>query len=175
MTMAPRRARSATQRISARLRALQLSLPAAPTPAGAYSPVIVRQSIGFVSGQFPLLAGNLVHRGRVGKELSIEQGRHAAEVAALNVLAQIQAHGAGFDRFGGLLRVEGYVASAPGFVAQPRILDAASELLVSILGPDLGAHARTAFSVEQLPLDAPVELCVSFTLARTRTPVMRDR
>ena len=163
---ATQRARSIAQAIDARLGKLRLALPAAPAPAGAYSAVIVRGGIGFVSGQFPLVAGELVHQGRVGKELTLEQGRHAAEVAALNVLAQIRLHGSGFDRFAGLLRLEGYVASAPGFVAQPRILDAASELFVRILGKELGAHARTAFAVEQLPLDAPVELCVSFA----RTP-----
>jgi enamine deaminase RidA (YjgF/YER057c/UK114 family) len=148
--------------IDARLSRLNLSLPLPPAPAGSYAPVVVHNGIGFVSGQFPLLNGLLDCRGRVGAELTIEQGRHAAVVAALNVLAQIRTTLGGFDRLRGLLRIEGYVASAPGFVAQPRVLDAASDLLVNALGPQLGRHARTAFAVSQLPLDAPIELCATF-------------
>ena len=158
-------ASSSIRSIDERLKALQLALPAPPPPAGSYSALVVRNGLGFVSGQFPIRAGSLVHRGRVGKELTVEEGRFAAEIAALNALAQIRSRFDGFRGFAGLLRLEGYVASAPGFVAQPRVLDAASELLVTLLGPELGEHARTAFAVEQLPLDAPVELCISFAVA----------
>ena len=158
----------ATCVIEARLERLGFALPVPPAPAGAYQPVVIRNGIGFVSGQFPLVDGLLAYRGRVGAELSEESGRHAAELAALNALAQIKACLGGFDELGGLLRLDGYVASAPGFLAQPRILDAASELLVKVLGAEQGRHARTAFSVEQLPLGSPVELCLSFALANRR-------
>lgn len=156
-----------THVIERRLRALGLALPAEPPrPAGRYLAVVERGGIGFVSGQFPFAGAVLTHRGRIGRELSEDDGREAARIAALNVLAQIRRHLGGFDRLAGLLRVDGYVASAPGFVMQPRILDAASGLFADVLGEQLGGHARTAFAVEQLPRDSPIELCVSFATDR---------
>ena len=101
--------------------------------------------------------------GRIGAELTPEQGRAAAELAALNVLAQIEKALPGWDTFGGLLRVEGFVASARGFTNQPEILDGASRLFTEVLG-ERGQHSRAAFSVDQLPLDAPIELVVMFAL-----------
>lgn len=155
---------SATHTIDMRLAQLGISLPAAPAPVGAYQAVVIRNRIGFISGQFPLVEGKLAYAGRVGVELGEEVGKLAARIAAINVLAQIRACLHGFDGFGGLLRLEGYVASAPGNFSQPRVLDGASELFVAVLGDQLGAHARTAFAVSQLPLDAPVELAVTFAL-----------
>ena len=145
-----------------RLETLGISLPAAPSPAGNYRPVVIREGLGFVSGQFPFRNGALLYTGRVGAELTVAQAKEATAVAALNVLAQI--HGAlnGWERFGGLLRLDGFVASAKGFANQPEILDAASDLFVDVLA-DRGEHARTAFSVEQLPLNSPIELVVTFT------------
>ena len=133
-------------------------------PVGAYRRVVVRNGIGFVSGQFPLRNGSPAYIGRVGSQLDEQEGREAARLAALNVLAQIRAELGSFAAFAGLLRMDGYVASAKGFLAQPRVLDGASELFVAVLGPELGAHTRTAFSVEQLPLGYPVELAVSFAV-----------
>jgi len=151
--------------IHTRLEQLGIRLPAPPAPAGAYSRVVVRNGIGFISGQFPMVDGKLAYAGCVGAELSEAQGREAARLAAINVLAQIHAHLGGFDGFAGLLRVEGYVASAPGNFSQPQVLDGASDVLVAVLGPELGAHARTAFAMTQLPLGAPIELAVSFAVA----------
>lgn len=137
------------------------ALPAPPAPVGGYAPVVIRRGIGFVSGQFPIRDGALAFRGRVGLDLSLEQGRAACEIAALNVLAQIHAATGGFASLDGLLRLEGHVASADGFDAQPAILDAASHVLTDRLG-DKGTHTRTAFAPRRLPLDAAVELCVTF-------------
>lgn len=143
-----------------------IELPKAPTPVGAYETGIIRQGIGFVSGQFPIRKGKLAYTGRVGDELSQEQAYEATEIAALNVLSQIQNLTDGFKYFGGLLRLDGYIASAPGFLDQPAVLDAASLLFRRYLG-ERGRHARAAFSVSQLPLNSPVELCVTFaTLTR---------
>ena len=115
-----------------------------------------------VGRQFdPVRDGRLVFTGRVGIELTPDQGKAAAELAALNVLAQIDKALPSWDQFGGLLRVEGFVASASGFTSQPEILDGASRLFAEVLG-ELGQHSRAAFSVEQLPLNAPVELVVTF-------------
>ncbi len=160
---------SATHAIEARLRRLGLSLPAEPPrPAGGYLPVVEHHGIAFVSGQFPFAGGALSHHGRIGLELGEDEGRQAARLAALNVVAQIRRHLGGFERLQGLLRVEGYVASAPGFFRQPRILDAASALFTEVLGDTLGSHARTAIAVDQLPLNSPIELCVCF--ATTNIP-----
>ena len=150
--------------IDLRLRDAGIVLPQPPAPAGRYCAVTWRGAVGFVSGQFPFRDSRLAHAGRVGVELTPEQGRECAALAAVNALAQIRAALGGWTRFGGLLRVEGHVASAPDFFAQPAILDGASELLVRVLGPELGAHARTAFHAARLPVDAPVELAVAFSV-----------
>lgn len=140
-----------------------MTLPTPPAPAGQYEPAVVRNGIGFVSGQVPVKEGKLIYTGRVGDELTISQGKRAAALAALNMLAQIERTMGSWDRFGGLLRVDGYVASAEGFFDQPAVLDGASELFLQHLA-DLGRHARSAVIVPRLPWDAPVELVVTFTL-----------
>jgi len=151
--------------IEARLAALGIRLPLPPQPAGRYKPVLVRNGIGYVSGQFPLEDGKVRFAGRLGGELDTETARKAARLAALNVLAQISENGPGFDSFRGLLRVDGAVASSEethtGF---PHVLDAASELFVGALGPELGAHTRTLISVPRLPLNAAIELAVTFAV-----------
>ena len=138
-----------------------VTLPPPPRPVGAYEPVVVRRGIGFVSGQFPIENGSLRFRGRVGHALSLEDAREACRIAALNALSQISAATDGFSTLEGLLRLDGYIASSDDFFDQPTVLDVASELFLAALGPG-GAHARTAFAVPHLPLNAPVELCVSF-------------
>ena len=148
--------------IDARLRSAGIELPRPPQPAGVYQPVVLRGGIGFVSGQFPLRHGRMARTGRVGAELTVEEGRECARISAVNVLAQIRAALGGWGRFGGLCRIDGHVASAADFLAQPAVLDGASELFLRALGPQLGTHARTAFHATRLPLDAPVELAVTF-------------
>jgi enamine deaminase RidA (YjgF/YER057c/UK114 family) len=95
-----------------------------------------------------------VHVGRVGAELSVDEGRAAAVLAAVNVLAQLKAVLGDLERIGEIVRLEGHVASAPGFVDQPQVLDAASDFLAQAL-PGPSGHARTAFAHPQLPLDVP--------------------
>ena len=147
--------------IDDRLKALGIELPAPPSPAGSYEAVVIRNGVGYVSGQLPIRNGVLAYAGRVGDELSIEEAMSAAELASLNVLAQIRDSTDLWRSFAGLLRLEGYVASAHGFFNQPEILDRASQVLARALG-NRGAHARAAFSVEQLPLNASIELVVTF-------------
>lgn len=148
--------------IDVRLRDAGIALPEPPGAAGNYQRVVCRSGMGFVSGQFPFLNGHLAHAGRIGIELTPEQGRECAELAALNALAHIRQALGGWARFGGLLRLEGYVASDDGFLWQPAVLDGASDLFIRALGSRLGAHARTAFHVTRLPLDSPVEIAVTF-------------
>ena len=122
---------------------------------------MVFQNAGFLSGQFPVHDGRLAFTGRVGAELDEVQAQAAARVAALNALAQIRAVVGGFSHLEQLIRVDGYVAAADGWFDAPRVLDAASALFLDVLG-ERGRHARTAFLVRQLPLDAPIELVVVF-------------
>ena len=146
--------------VEARLARLGLELPPPPGAAGRYRPAVLSAGLLYISGQLPLAHGKLVYTGRVGAELSEAQGKDAAQLAALNVLAQIKAALGGFDRLATLLRVEGHVSSAPGYFDQPRVLDAASDLFSEVLG-EKGAHARAAFAAASLPLDAAIELVVT--------------
>lgn len=150
-----------TALVRRRLAELGLELPEPPPPAGAYVPCRIAHGIGFLAAQFPARAGRLVLQGRVGVELTPEQGAEAARLAALNALSRLHEALGGFERLHGLLRVDGHVASAPGFLDQPRVLDGASALFLAALG-ERGRHARTAFAPGRLPLDVSVELAVTF-------------
>jgi len=152
--------------IDARLAELGLVLPEPPKPAGKYRGSIRGDRLLFISGQFPSSNGRLVYQGRVGEELSVQDGRNAARLAALNVLAHIRAATSEWNEFGHLVRLEGYVSSAEGWHQQPEVLDGASELFAEVLGEQAG-HTRTAFSVNQLPLNAAVELVVIASLLMT--------
>jgi enamine deaminase RidA (YjgF/YER057c/UK114 family) len=152
--------RTFTEVVLERLEARGLTLPVPPPPAGAYQPWRLDRGIGFLAAQVaPRDSG--IGRGRVGAELTAAQGEEAARLAALNALARIHEALSGFDRLRGLLRLDGHIASAEGFVDQPRVLDGASRLLVDVLG-ERGAHARTAFGPARLPLDLSVELVLTF-------------
>ncbi|WP_313621732.1 RidA family protein [Achromobacter sp.] len=151
--------------VESRLAELGLSLPPAPQPLGQYTAVSQAGDLLFISGQLPLRDGRVVWQGRVGAELTLEEGRRAAELAALNVLAQIREHAGSFDALDHIVRVEGYVASAPGFLDQPKVIDGASGLFARVLG-DKAGHARTANSVSQQPGNVAVILVVIAQLAR---------
>jgi enamine deaminase RidA (YjgF/YER057c/UK114 family) len=146
--------------IEERLKELGLELPAPPKPAGGYQAWRRSGSLLFLSGQFPIRNDRREFIGRIGVELTEEEGRAAAQLAALNVLAQIQSALNGFDRLETLLRVEGHVASGAGWNNAPTVLDAASNLLVAALG-ERGCHTRTAFTPERLPFNLPIELVVT--------------
>lgn len=154
--------RLTTAAVLGRLAARGLELPRPSTPAGAYVPVVVRGLQGSVAGQFPLRDGKLLFTGRVGEERTEEEGRRAAEAAALNVLAQLHAH-VGFERLDGLLHLSGHVASARHFQRQPEVLDGASDLLRYALG-DAGVHTRAAYAPAHLPWDLTVEIVVTFAV-----------
>jgi len=134
-----------TSRIEARLRELDLVLPDPARPAGGYVSVLVRNHIGVVSGQFPFAGGELPIRGRIGADVSEADGRRAAQLAALNLLAQIRTALGGFNEFTGLLRVDGWVACAPGFIPQPSILDGASECALGVGSAARNSYAHASF------------------------------
>jgi len=147
-------------KIEQRLRELGIQLPEPPQPAGNYQPWVLTGNLLFLSGQFPIENGQLRYTGQVGAELTEEQGYAAARLAALNVLAQIHAALGGFERLETLLRVEGHIASAPGWTNAPKVLNGASDLFAAVLGKR-GRHTRTAFIPGRLPLNLSVELVVT--------------
>lgn len=146
----------------ARLAARGLSLPEPPAPGGAYDPVRVLGGVAYVAAQFPFAGGDLAYRGRLGRELTTQDGYRAAELCALNVLAHID-RAVGFGRVLGLNRVEAYLVAAEGWDDFPAVVDGASRLFLDALG-DAGRHARALVGVERLPLGAPVELTATLTL-----------
>ncbi|MGC8778160.1 MAG: RidA family protein [Candidatus Caldatribacteriaceae bacterium] len=140
-----------------RLQALGLKLPPPPQPVGAYVPALQVGNLVFTSGQLPLREGALVYRGKLGDEVSVAEGKKAAELCVLNALSAIEAVIGNLERIKQVVRVVGYVASLEGFTAQPQVLNGASELLVHLFG-ERGKHVRVAIGVQELPLGAPVEL-----------------
>ena len=146
-------------RIEARLKELELTLPAAPAAVGAYVPVTRLGNLVVTSGQLPIRGQEILFAGKVGGTVEESEGASAAKICALNALAQIKAQIGDLDKVVRIIRVEGYVASAPGFTAQPQVLNGASRLLVEIFG-DAGKHTRIAVGVSELPLNASVELVI---------------
>lgn len=140
-----------------RLAELGLSLPTVTAPAGAYVPTVQTGSLVFTAGQIPVVDGEMQFPGKLGENVSVEQGQQAARICALNALAALKAELGSLDRVRRVVKVLGFVASAPGFTQQPQVMNGASELLVEVFGP-AGKHARSAVGVAALPMDAPVEV-----------------
>lgn len=141
---------------SQRLRELDIDLPAVAAPVAAYVPAVRSGSQVITSGQLPMVNGDLAATGKVGAEISAEDAKAHARICALNALAAVHAL-VGIDEVKRVVKVTGFVASAPGFTGQPGVVNGASELLGDIFG-DAGAHARAAVGVAELPLGAPVEV-----------------
>ncbi|WP_428339553.1 RidA family protein [Mycobacterium sp.] len=140
----------------ARLAELGIELPAVAQPLGSYVPVVRSGNLIYTSGQLPMQDGALVHSGKVGVDVAPEHGKELARICALNGLAAIDSL-VGIDSVTKVVKVVGFVASAPGFNGQPGVLNGASDLLAEVFG-DAGVHARSAVGVAELPLDAPVEV-----------------
>jgi len=140
-----------------RLEELGIKLPATPAPAGAYVPATRAGNLVFTAGQLPLEAGELNIRGKVGDTVGVGEAREAARLCAMNALAAASTQTGGVDGISRIVKVTGFVASAPGFNEQPQVINGASEFLGEIFG-DTGLHARSAVGVAELPMDAPVEV-----------------
>jgi enamine deaminase RidA (YjgF/YER057c/UK114 family) len=141
---------------SARLAELGIELPAVVPPAGVYVPAVRTGNLVYTAGQLPMQSGKLRQTGKVGGEVSPEDGKALARVCALNALAAVNSL-VGIDAVTRVVKVVGFVASAPGFHGQPGVVNGASELFGEVFG-DAGVHARSAVGVAELPLDAPVEV-----------------
>ncbi len=142
----------------ARLAELGLTLPSVVPPVAAYVPAVQSGNHVYVSGQLPMVDGKLPMTGKVGAEVTPEDAKQLAQRCALNVLAAIEAL-VGLSRVVRVVKVGGFVASAPGFTGQPGVVNGASELFGAVFG-EAGKHARTAVGVAELPLGTPVEVDV---------------
>jgi enamine deaminase RidA (YjgF/YER057c/UK114 family) len=140
-----------------RLAELGLTLPSVVAPAGSYVPAVRTGQFVYTAGQLPVVDGKLPATGKVGAEVSPSDAAAMARTCALNALAAAAAAAGGLDQIARIVKVVGFVASAPGFNAQPQVINGASDLLVEVFGED-GRHARSAVGVAVLPLDAPVEV-----------------
>ena len=140
-----------------RLAAAGLTLPPVTAPAAAYVPAVRTGSYIYVSGQVPVADGKVAATGKVGAEVSAEDAAGLARICALNALAAAANVAGGLDNIGRIVKVVGFVASAPGFNSQPQVINGASGLLIEVLGED-GRHARSAIGVAELPLNVPVEV-----------------
>jgi enamine deaminase RidA (YjgF/YER057c/UK114 family) len=154
--------------IEERIAELGLELPSPPTPAGSYVPVIIEENTVYLSGQIPLQLGIIpdIFKGKVTSNVSIETAQDAARVCTLNALSHIKSALGTLDRVRRVIRLSGYVNSDPDFTNQPKVINAASDMLTDIFG-DAGRHTRLAVGVSSLPLDSAVE--IEFLLKADKT------
>lgn len=145
-------------RVDAQLQKLGITLPEPPAAAARYVPFVVTGNLVFVAGQLPVHGGKIAVTGKLGAGVSVEAGAGAARLCAINLLAQLKtACGGDLDKVTHCVRLNGFVASAPGFTQQPQVINGASDLIVDALG-EAGRHSRIAVGVASLPLDAAVEV-----------------
>jgi enamine deaminase RidA (YjgF/YER057c/UK114 family) len=150
-------------RITARLAELGLTLHGPHPPHDPLDSVVIHGGVARTSGQLPRIDGMLTCLGRLGEDVTVEQGREAAAVCALNALAVLEAALGSLDRIARVLTVTGYVSSAPDFHQQPAVIDGASRVLSDVFG-EAGRHSRSAVGVAALPRDGAVEIEVTVAL-----------
>jgi enamine deaminase RidA (YjgF/YER057c/UK114 family) len=150
--------------IIAQLQRMGMALPSVPMPQGAYVPAVRSGRLIFVAGQLPMHNGQLLCTGRVGETVTLEQAQEAARWCFLNALAAACSVGVQPEQLTRVLQITGFVQGTANFYAQPKVLNAASELAQELFG-EAGRHARAAVGVLALPLNAPVELTATFEVA----------
>ncbi len=143
--------------IDERLRELSIEIPTPPSPAGSYIPVLITGNLAFVSGQIPMKDGKVIFEGKVPDKQSLNSARDAAKICILNGLAQLKANLGSLDKITKFVRISGFVNSNPEFYEQPKVINAASDLLVEIFG-GMAKHSRIAVGVTSLPLNSTVEI-----------------
>jgi len=144
-------------KVEERLAALGLAVPTPAKPVAAYVPTARTGNLVFTAGQIPLVEGQLKYKGKLGLEISIEQGYDSARICALNCLGAIKAEIGSLDKVTRVVKVTGFVAAAQGFTDEPKVINGASELLVAAFG-EAGKHARSAVGVAELPMGVPTEV-----------------
>jgi len=154
-----------TDETEQRLQQLGIALPTPGAPAGSYVPFVVVGDVVYLAGQTARVDGRMLYVGKVGRELTVEQGRAAARVCGLNLLAQLKVACEGsLDRVARCVRLTGYVNCAPEFVEQAKVLNGASDLMIEVFG-ERGQHVRTAIGVASLPQGSATEVEGIFLLA----------
>ena len=143
--------------INDRLKELSIEMPTPPKPAGSYIPVVTTGNLAFVSGQIPIKNGKVLFEGKVPEKQSLDSAREAAKICIINGLAQLESNLGSLDKITKFVRVSGFVNSNPDFYEQPKVINAASNLLVDIFG-DMAKHSRIAVGVASLPLNSTVEI-----------------
>jgi enamine deaminase RidA (YjgF/YER057c/UK114 family) len=153
-----------TSLIESRLEALGIVLPAALAPVANYVPAVESRGFLYISGQIPKGANGLEYVGKLGRELSVDDGRAAARLCAINILAQAKLALGDLDRIGRVVKLVGFVNCDPEFGDQPQVVNGASDLMVEVFG-DKGRHARSAVGVAALPFGVGVEVEAIFEIA----------
>ena len=143
--------------IEDRLSELSIEIPTPPNPAGSYIPVVTTGNLAFVSGQIPMKDGKVIVEGKVPEKQSLDSAREAAKICIINGLAQLKANLGSLDKITKFVRISGFVNSSQEFTEQPKVINAASDLLVEIFG-DMAKHSRIAVGVASLPLNSTVEI-----------------
>jgi enamine deaminase RidA (YjgF/YER057c/UK114 family) len=151
--------------ISENLKKLNIELPKAPEPVGAYVAYKISNNFLYISGQLPIGLDGKIIKGKIGKELTLEQGQEASKLCVLNILAQAKkAMNGDLNKIKGCVKITGYVNSVDEFIDQPKIINPASETLAAVFGNN-GKHTRAAVSSNSLPLGIPVEIDAIFEIA----------
>ena len=145
------------ERIDQRLRERSIELPNAAAPVATFVPCVQTGSTLFVSGQIPSWNGEVRYVGKVGKDISLEDGRQAARLCALNILAQIRAHRGSLDRVSRMVMVQGFVNADPAFTDHPAVINGASDVFLDVFG-ETGRHARFALGAGSLPFNVACEV-----------------
>jgi enamine deaminase RidA (YjgF/YER057c/UK114 family) len=143
--------------IEEKLKELGIEIPTPPNPAGSYIPVVTTGNLAFVSGQIPMKEGKVVFEGKVPDNQSVDSARDAAKICIINGLAQLKANLGSLDKITKFVRISGFVNSNSNFTEQPKVINAASDLLVEVFG-DIAKHSRIAVGVASLPLNSTVEI-----------------
>lgn len=141
----------------AKAKELGITIPTPAKPVAAYVPAVKSGNLIFVSGQMPFQDGQLLHKGLLGKDITLEQGYEAARICAINCLGAVKGLVGSLDQIVRIVKVTGFVAATPEFTEHPKVINGASELMEQIFG-EHGAHARAAIGMSSLPLGASVEV-----------------
>ncbi len=145
-------------RIDARLAELNIKLPEATAPVANYVPYVVTGNLVYLAGQIPVAGGKVQYAGKVGRDLTVEQGQQAARLCALNLLAQLKAAcGGDLDRVVRCVKIQGFVQATDDFTDHPKVINGVSDLMVALFG-EAGRHARFAVGADSLPLGVAVEI-----------------
>ena len=155
-----------------RLRSLGIELPPAAPAVGAYAPTVITGNLLMTSGQLPWIAGDQKFKGKIGRELNVEQGYQAFRLSALNAIAQLKAALGSLDRVRQIVRLEGTMGCAPGFTDQPSVLDGASDIVNEVFGPR-GLHTRMVYSNNEMPMDCATLVVLFAEVASQRDGTTR--